>query len=237
MTVSTRHRTDRGMTLVEVMVSLALLALLSAGIVTSFRLGERGYRQLTRTVTADRDLVTTQTFLRQVLESAYPFRPAPNARGAAFGLEGNETSLAVTAPMPRGEGGSGYYRYAFVVETTSGESKNLVVHWSLDRNGDPATANTLIDGASHSEILIEGVQSIEWGYLEPAQSQGGASALGEPRWRSSWTESRKLPALVRLRVTFAPNDARHWPELFVAPRVTDDANCQFDVVSQACREI
>jgi general secretion pathway protein J len=229
------RRRIRGMTLVEVMVSLALLALLSVGIVSSFRLGERTYRQLTKGITADRDLATAQSFLRQVLETAYPFRPDPRARVSAFGLEGSETRLAVTAPMPRGAGGSGHYRYEFALETTADDSKNLVVHWSLDRNGTSAPFDGAARDASHSETLIEGLQTLEWSYLEPARPTD-AFALGEPRWQSTWTQSRKPPSLVRLRVTFPPKDARRWPELLVAPRVTDDANCQFDMVSQACRE-
>lgn len=229
------RRSIHGMTLVEVMVSLALLALLSAGLVSSFRLGERTYRQLTTGITADRDLVTAQSFLRQVLETAYPIRPDPGARVSAFGLEGSETQLAVTAPMPRGAGGSGHYRYEFVVETTAGGSKKLVVHWSLDRNGASAAFDGATSDASHSETLIEGLQTLEWGYLEPVRPTDTLT-LGAARWRSSWSESRKLPALVRLRVTFPPKDARRWPELLVAPRVTDAASCQFDAVSQTCRE-
>jgi hypothetical protein len=36
-------------------------------------------------------------------------------------------------------------------------------------------------------------------------------------------------------MTFAANDPRTWPDLVMSPRITDDANCEFDVVAQRCR--
>jgi general secretion pathway protein J len=223
------------MTLVEMTVALALLSLLSVGILTSFRIGERSWHKISTAVGDDRDLLTTQHFLRRILESAYPFEPSRGARTPAFGLEGTATDLTLTAPMPQGAGTGGYYRYHLALEETGQGSQNLIVRWTLDRNGlvempqQPGTGTEDL----HREILIERLQSLEWSYLAPAD---GSADTGQTHWRSSWTEHRKLPALVRLRISFAPEDNRHWPDLLVAPRITDDARCQFDVVSQTCRE-
>lgn len=221
------------MTLIEMTVALALLSLLSVGILTSFRIGERSWRQLSKTVDDDRDVLNAHRFLRQVFESAYPFQPSRDARTAAFGLEGTSTGLNLTAPMPQGGGDSGYARYLFAVEESERGSKSLVVRWALDRNGlQPEAVRAPVEDL-HREVLIERVQSVEWGYLEAADPAIGP---GDANWRSLWTDHRKLPALVRLRVRFAPDDTRQWPELVVAPRITDDALCQFDAVSQTCRE-
>mgnify|MGYP006214980911 CR=1 FL=1 len=54
-------------------------------------------------------------------------------------------------------------------------------------------------------------------------------------WLDSWRGKQPLPKLVRLRIGFPAGDARRWPELIVSPRITDDANCAFDVVAQRCR--
>lgn len=203
------------MTLIEVMVALALLSLLSIGVLASFRYGEHGYRQLTRIVSSQRDLLTAQRFLRQVIESAHPAQ-----------FDGARMSLTLTGPMPRGVGASGDYRYELLMGSDARGGKTLLVRWSLDRRRSEP----------HEETLLEDIEGLNWAYL-PQEPDSGGALLDEPRWLSSWTENRKPPALVRLKVTFPPGDPRHWPELRVAPRNTDEADCQFDVVSQACREI
>ncbi len=223
----------RGMTLIEMTVALVLLSLLSAGILTSFRIGERTWHQLSAATANDRELLTAQRFLRQVIESAYPFQPSREARFPTFGLEGTDTELAVTAPMPQGAGSGGHYRYVLAVEESARGSKSLVVRWSLDRNGASTDLQQPAAADAHHEVLIEGLQSLEWAYLDPVDLGSDDSVR---RWRTQWKEHRNLPAVVRLRVSFAPADTRRWPELIIAPRITDDARCQFDVVSQSCRE-
>lgn len=230
-----RRRTNLGMTLIEVMVALVLLSLLSIGLVTSFRLGEHTYHQLTAAVTADRDVVAAQRFVRQILESTYPFQQPAGSRVPAFGLEGSATELTVTAPMPQGGGGRGHYRYQLVVQADGAGLKTLLIRSTLDRNGTLALASSSSGGESHEEALLEGIESLEWAYLQPDDTLGSASRA-DRRWASSWSGSKSPPVLVRLRVTFPPGDRRRWPELLIDPRVTDDSGCQFDVVAQACRE-
>jgi general secretion pathway protein J len=223
-------RLSRGMTLIEVMVALALLALLSLGIVTSFRLGGRSYRQVTASVVSDREVLRAQRFLRQIIESSYPFRQPAGARDIAFGLEGTATELQLTAPMPQASGGSGNYRYELLEEEGERGLKRLLVRWSLDRHGSLASTSTMTAGPTHDEVLLDGIESLDWAYLAPAD------ALTEARWSASWTGNPKPPALVRLRMRFPSGDRRRWPELIIGPRVTDDSSCRFDAVSQSCRE-
>lgn len=229
------RRLNRGMTLIEAMVALVLLSLLSMGIVTSFRIGERTYRQVTSLETADQDVVTAQHFLRQILESTYPFRQPSGSRVVAFGLEGSATELTVTAPMPQSSGDRGHYRYELVVETDARGSKNLLVRWVLDRNGTLAVSSLSSGGESHEEVLLAGIGSLEWAYLGP-DSSASAAFNEERRWFSIWSGNKTPPFLVRLRVTFPDGDRRRWPELLIDTRVTDDSACEFDMVSQTCRE-
>jgi general secretion pathway protein J len=225
----------RGMTLIEVMVALVLLSLLSVGMITSFRLAERTYRQLTHVDASTRAIARAQRFLRQVLETAYPLEVSPEAPRGAFGLVGAADRLLVTASMPQSAGDAGHYRYEILEERVREGFVNLVVRWCPDRSGGDITVACSSVGEAHEEILIQGIQSVEWGYLGRMESADGQSPLTS-RWASKWSGRRRLPALVRLRVTFPPDDGRRWPELIVAPRITDNANCQFDTVSQDCRE-
>ncbi|TLY77022.1 MAG: hypothetical protein E6K49_09445, partial [Gammaproteobacteria bacterium] len=136
MTARTR---STGMTLIETTVALALLALLSIGLVTSFRLGERVYGQVTRLDSSARDTVAVQRFLRQTLESAYPAHPHAGDPAMGFGFEGAPGQLRFIAPMPQSAGAAGYYRYEVLVETTQA-SKNLIVRWMADRHRGGSSA-------------------------------------------------------------------------------------------------
>jgi general secretion pathway protein J len=212
-------RSDAGFTLIEVLVALTLLAMLSVGLVTTFRTGHGAYARVVEAGDSGWNVVIAQRSLRRLLESTYPFEPADGGRASTVGLQGDRLRLTFSAPMPLAAGGSGHYRYEVGTRTAAGGRKALVVRSSLDRNG-------MFQGSVAEEVILEDIEEVEWGYLD---------AAGAQRWRDDWSE-RRPPALVRLRVSFPQRDSRSWPDLIVAPRISDDANCAFDVVSQSCRE-
>lgn len=220
----------RGMTLIEALVALALMAILSVGLLTTFRIGGHVYNQVSRLDTGARDTVSVQQFLRQTLESAYPLHPHPGRLTTQVGLEGSEQSVTFLAPMPESSGAAGYFRYELTLETSEKGSRDLSVRWS------PVRAQTSAGGSDthNSEVLLQGIDSLEWSYLETADLTSGAPVA--PRWLPTWSGTARLPTLVRLRVQFPAGDARSWPEFVVAPRVTDDAGCQFDTISEICRD-
>lgn len=224
----------RGMTLIEVMVALAVVSLLSIGIVSSFRLAERTYTRVTRMDADDHEIMTAQRFLRTIIASAYPFQPSEGAGQREPALEGATDRLVLSAPIPQAMGSAGLYRYELSVKSGSSGAGSLVVRWDLDRNGASPGPRAAGAPSIREEVLLRGVRSIEWAYLEQLPP-GSAFGLDGRQWVSSWPGSARIPLAVRLRVSFAQGDSRHWPELVVVPRVTDDANCQFDSVAQACR--
>lgn len=219
-----------GMTLIEALVALALMAILSVGLLTTFRIGGRVYSQVSRRETNARDLVSVQRFLRQTLESAYPLQPHPGRLTTEWGLDGSEQHLTFIAPMPESAGAAGHYRYELMIDTTDKGTRNLLVRWSSVRgalSADPSTEH-------NSEVLLEGIDSLQWSYLETLDPQSGQPVA--PRWLASWGARARLPTLVRLQVKFPAGDARTWPDFLVAPRITDDAGCEFDAISQVCRD-
>ena len=77
--------------------------------------------------------------------------------------------------------------------------------------------------ASLNDALLAKAQSIDFAYLGPAGWQGG------------WSNQADLPRLVRLRVSFPQGDTRVWPELFIAPRISAEADCTYDPATKSCR--
>jgi general secretion pathway protein J len=214
-----------GMTLIEVLVALALLSLLSVGLVTAFSTGHRGYERILKMDRAFADVVTAQRFLRSALESVYPFQPDKPFAQPPRGIEGTADHLSMTAGLGIGDAAAGHRRYTFALVPRANGRSDLIATSRVDRNG---AAQDDTSSAVYPETVVGRVASVEWAYYDATEGRVG--------WRNTWSE-RKPPALVRLRVAFPPGDSRVWPELIVAPRITDDANCQFDVVAQSCREV
>jgi general secretion pathway protein J len=213
-------RGARGMTLIEVLVSLAALSLLAAGTIVSFRVAHRTYERVDRLERSYWDVTVAQRFLRDTLESAYPFEPGPV--GAATGLAGTTGRLDVTAFGKLASSTTGHRRYSIFVKPRADGYGDVVASSALDRNGILADAQGPLP---LEETLIPRVRAVEWAYYGGTQDDA---------WHGTWSAQR-LPLLVRFKVEFPPGDTRRWPDFVVSPRITDDANCSFDVVAQSCR--
>src|SRR5688572_22764311 len=107
-------RRQVGFTLVEMLVALALVALMSVAMLQAYRFSQRALAQTTRVDAAARDVATAQRLLRRLLEQAYPFEPAGNAPAGepVKPMMGGATALALSAPASAHLGGAGLYRYS-----------------------------------------------------------------------------------------------------------------------------
>jgi general secretion pathway protein J len=94
------------MTLIEVLVALSLLSMLSVGLISTFRIGQKSYMGVVRADRTYWDVANAQRVLRRALESLYP--------GSA--VDGRREALSLTAPMAMAAGGSGFYRYELAVQ-------------------------------------------------------------------------------------------------------------------------
>jgi prepilin-type N-terminal cleavage/methylation domain-containing protein len=221
----------RGFTLLEMTVVLLLVALMSTLMMHGLRFGARAYSQVVKVDDANWDIYVAQRFLRSTLESAYPFDPA-RAADKAYGLEGTARHLSFSAALGRSTAPGALRRYELVIapDAHAALQRNVLIRWRFDRDGRPSAAGT----PQHQEVLIEDIAQAEWSY-----ASCGASSE-QDQWQDTWQGHRELPALVRLRIVFPKDDRRQWPELIVAPRVTDDAMSWFDdpaAAASACERL
>jgi prepilin-type N-terminal cleavage/methylation domain-containing protein len=231
-----------GFTLIEMAVAVALMSLVGLAMFASLRFAQRTYAKVIATETALDELATSQRVLRGLIESAYPFANDGGLTGAPRNLVGGKNEIAFSAPAALGSGGAGFDRYAILLRRNPVSfTYDVVVRRWVDRNGQ----STLTEADVVEEPLVSNVASLEWGYLAPPSPQGfgGLGADRSQSWLDGWREHDRLPQAVRVRIKYASKDSRNlsevgpdaWPELIVAPKITDDANCEFDVVAQACR--
>jgi general secretion pathway protein J len=179
---------------------------MSLVIIEGLRFGGRVYAQVAKVDEADWTVLVAQRFLRRLLESTYPFSPE-RAGGTVFGLVGTATRLSFSASVSRiqGPGSFNHYDLFIAADRAHGHRQNLLLTWRVDRAVQ-----------EEREVLVENVARAEWDYFDVPC---GAPAA----WRTTWQGRHELPALVRVRVVFPEGDPRQWPDLIVAPRVTDDA--------------
>jgi general secretion pathway protein J len=229
--MSRRQRTAFGFTLIEMVVTLAVMSLLSVAVLSVFQFSQRGFEQVVRHRNADSQTQQTVRFLRRAIENAYPLEAESRSAAYSYGLEGEADHIEFTSLAPASFTVRGHLRYEVGVQRTLDGQRNLVVRVSVDRVGvDSVRARNRVLA---EEILLENIESFRWSYLDAGRTSDGRRTRV---WRDNWIAQRRLPQAVRLEVAFAPEDPRRWPSFLAATRITDDAQCAFDVVSLSCRE-
>ena len=209
-----RDSNDEGFTLIEMIVALALLALITTLLAGSMS----GARQVLGMVERNTSVVTigaVQTYMRSALLEVV----AQSAGGAddsfATPFAGNQTNIQfATTYVPQGQIG-GAYSVAFkLVPAMAGPTFDLIATQTLVRDKDAAIAGS---GAPQlRSVLVANVVGIEFGFFG---AQGDNA--DELQWHSVWTKQDRLPRLVRIDVQFPNGDPRTWHRLQVPLRMAD----------------
>ena len=214
-------RRSAGVTLIELLVALSVLALCAMVLFEGLHFGIKVWGGARRRAEATEEVATTQGFLRSRMALLDPFRPTGPA-DAVRAVIGMRDSLEFSAPPPEAVG-AGSLRYQVRLRASPGR-RDFIVRWRRDWDGQ---IDRVAGPEWREEILLPDVTDIQYRYL-------GRDSTGSPVWRTDWTDDRP-PEAVELAVTFPSADIRFWPAFTVQRKIDDDALCQFDVVSQRCR--
>lgn len=214
------RRGEAGFTLLELLVSMALLALLTVVLFGALRFGARAWDSGEAHSTGMDEVRLVQGLLQREIEQAYPFWLTTDPLHPTVDFRGAEDSMDFLAPPPRVVVGGGRARIAFE-RAADGRYEQLVMRAEPELSSENATAL--------EEPLLRNLASIRFSYF-------GADSVGAPPvWHANWSDRQTMPLLVRVHVEFPKGDARSWPELVVAPRIFADANCVYDPANRNCR--
>jgi general secretion pathway protein J len=207
---------DAGFTLVEMLVSLSLLALAAVLMVEGLGSSQRLWAGEAARTARGETIEAAQTTLRARLERLRPVTLFDGSIPYAD-IDGSDRQLLFIAPPADVERPSASRRYRL---TLNGEGDLLLGAAPVDADaGDVYT----------EQVLLRDVGGLDISYY-------GADTTGAaPSWRTEWMRRVTPPALIRIRLALKSGDRRFWPDLIVHPVASVDTLCSIERTTGSCR--
>jgi general secretion pathway protein J len=214
-----------GFTLIELVIALALMALIAALMFGSLSMAARSWDGGEAKANDVSSMRQTQAFLREQIEAELPLRVKKAVElPLMFAGEHDEIRYAAALPPRVQDGGAYFFRLAVVQR---GDKSQLVLERTIP---DPAaTQNPEFTAAEHS-VLADGIAELRISYFG---RDANAADVDTPSWRDRWDDTQRLPLLMRIDVK--PVKGAAWPTLVVEPRRAPESACaSYDPVRSRC---
>jgi general secretion pathway protein J len=204
-----RHRVA-GFTLLEVLASLVLLALLLIGVYSGLRTATHSVRSGTAAVARIDQIRSAQQFLQRELAQSMAQPISHNERGENIYFVGSERELRYVAPLPGYLGKLGPQLQSLkLVDDGHGDSSLVLSLALLPPDGQPPQS------LGDPQVLVDHIRGGSFSYR-------GIDVEGHPvPWSGGWPDGRLLPLLVRIELRLAGN--YDWPLMEIPLRVNPAA--------------
>lgn len=204
-------RTQRGFTLLELLISLALLGLILVLLFGGLRLSVRSWDSVQKRVDNLNSVRSVEGFLRREMEHIYPYRwkATPVQR---FAFVGERHKLNFVAPLPSRIGTGGLYAIALELEQSGSGRRVTWKHLPVDSSMQDFSALVPVKEMQLIGSELNAVDDIWLSYF------GRETETAVPRWVDRWDSAVTMPQLIRIQVRF--QDGSEWPDFVVAPQLT-----------------
>ena len=205
---------NSGFTLLELLVSLALLSLIATYLFTSLSFGRRAW-EVAGSLSEPAAVQAARDFIRNRLARARPILTTiGNTQRSVVHFEGKRDTVRFAA-LARGQTEiSGVYDILLSTVSDMRGGRSLAVASSI--YGNPTNANGRARGSGRPRVLLENIVRTEFSYF------GSVREGKRAEWHPTWTEPNRLPTHISIKVVFAEQDKRRWPELSVRLRLSQD---------------
>lgn len=191
-----------GFTLLEILVSVSLLAMLIALAYGSIRVATQGSRSGEALIERTEEMRSAQNFLRnqlsQMMASAYEYTPET---GEEIRFHGERDAIQFVAPMPGylSRGGAHVQR----IELVDGPRGRQLQFTFAQLNGWDQERG--FSSEIEPVVLIDGIQEGAFAFRF-VDEQGELSD-----WTEEWETPSQLPLMISLDLDFDRDDPRRWP--------------------------
>ncbi len=183
-----RRRADSGFTLLELLLSLSLLALLMAALLGGIQLGTKSF-ETSRANQAVGDLEAAASAISDLLSHAYPMLIPDPKQGQTLFFYGRPDSCLFIS-LSEGQTQQGGFFSSEIGLAPNGDSVDLAVWTAGFRVAEASQATRELMQKTEAARGVSFLQLRYFGVIEEGKP---------PRWNDNWLGASHLPQLVALR--------------------------------------
>lgn len=194
-----RRAAQRGVSLIEVIASLGLLALMLAMLPAMLDQARKALSAKPR-AEANEMIALANANLARWLSSARPLERRLPDGNRIISFEGQVDRISFVAVPPESLSSTGLATFTFALAPGRSGTGNLAISIDEVQTGDgPATI--VAEKLGSTSILVEEVDSLSFRYFGAPTREDGSQELGK-RWQNTWLERQNLPELIE--ITYDP---------------------------------
>jgi len=201
---------DKGFTLLELLVSIAILSMVLVMIYGTLSMGSRAWEKGEEDIEKTQRMRVVMNLLSREIKSTFPYKVTPSeldTHKEFYAFEGKKDSINFVSTVPLKGGRRGLSWLSFWVESEEG----LVVVERDALRSDIFKERNSIDN-DEIEVLDSNVTSMKLEYYE--LKSGKEEGEGEGEWKEHWDaeKERTLPHAVKIELTFEEEGRREGDE-------------------------
>jgi general secretion pathway protein J len=198
---------QRGLTLVELLVSLTLTIMIVTSLYSGLHLAGRAWQQGSSAAERAGEVTLVREWLRRQLTQMHAIMDPENAGKPSVLFAGGPESLSFIGSLPGHLGGGGLHLLT-LAPSADDPRRLLLEHRAFPETlaGSPAPVSR--------RVLLDDMEGVSFRYF------GAEKPDDRPRWFEAWAIETHLPLAIRVAVDPRSPDAETWPPLLV-PVMTD----------------
>jgi general secretion pathway protein J len=178
---------EQGFTLLELMISMLLIAMVVVITMGAMRLGYRSVESGEKRIEAQERFRTSLNVVESQIQSGIPF--GTTAEGSVkYYFRGEPDSLQFSCNYSIWDGRRGFLIADYRVERDATDKKRLV-----------ASENTIGMSDKRKTLLMDAMDDIRFEYYSTSITEGGS-------WSSQWTDDTRIPNKVRVHLAYRGKD-------------------------------